>query len=226
MLGTSHVAVVTTSIYYLQHWDPYRHSRNGWYIVSTIAANEGFDNCTRQGRYVSSSSLLDLAKWISTKVDLLLLCSSRSLFRKKMYYTLRTSTTNIWILNLYPFCHTVNDSHLRAHLKKVMMREKRSKLYIYISTFFLSQTPEKQSWELLLLLLLWQPPNAAQLKNAVVWFDNDTFSSEMIMIDLTYQTENSLKCVYGGSSFHVIPLYIIWVDVYKEIENIKAKILV
>ena len=31
----------------------------------------------------------------------------------------------------------------------------------------------------------------AQLKNAVVWFDNDTFSSEMIMIDLTYQTENS-----------------------------------
>ena len=30
-----------------------------------------------------------------------------------MYYTLRTSTTNIWILNLYPFCHTVNDSHLR-----------------------------------------------------------------------------------------------------------------
>ena len=129
MLGTSHVAVVT--LVYLQHWDPYRHSRNGWYIVSTIAANEGFDNCTRQGRYVSSSSLLDLAKWISTKVDLLLLCSSRSLFRKKMYYTLRTSTTNIWILNLHPFCHTVNDSHL-SPFKKVMMREKRSKLYIYI----------------------------------------------------------------------------------------------
>ena len=141
-----------------------------------------------------------------------------------MYYTLRTSTTNIWILNLYPFCHTVNDSHLRPIKKGDDEGEKKQ--IIYISTFFLSQTLEKQSWELLLLLLLWQPPNAAQLKNAVVWFDNDTFSSEMIMIDLTYQTENSLKCVYGGSSFHVIPLYIIWVDVYKEIENIKAKILV
>ena len=57
-----------------------------------------------------------------------------------MYSTLRTSTTNIWILNLYPFCHTVNDSHLSPIKKGDDEGEKKQIIYIYIHIFFKSDS--------------------------------------------------------------------------------------